>query len=125
MARFAFDEKQLDIFLHPLEKAILQTLWAMKSPVPVHARKIFTAVVETYRTAAGTPPAYTTITTVLVRMVETRLLDRFNDRSNYVYSPVHKNETQFKHAYVDYVIGAMLTNFPAESGASIKKRIKK
>jgi predicted transcriptional regulator len=120
-------QQGIDIFLPPLEKAILRVMWGMQAhKYHVTIRKVYNVLCQEYKTQHGTPPAYTTILATMTRMSTTGLLHKHNQGTEgYTYSCVYDNEMQFINARVFDVIKCMLTNFAGASGTALSKLVKR
>lgn len=98
------NENGIEMFLGPLEAAILRAMWAGNTSSP----KIWRYVREHYATARSEEIAYTTVTSTLHRLADRDIIRRGGDKRRYAYTPTFETEAKFTTACVRKTVWALL-----------------
>lgn len=109
VATMQIDKTGIEMFIGPLEAAILRALWRGKQSSPTIWRDVRAA----YHTPNSEEIAYTTVTSTLHRLVLRGYVRRTGDKRRYTYVPAFETETAFVHACVRSAMWALLHNHGA------------
>lgn len=96
--------------LGPLEQQILELVWR-HHPVPVHL------VLQKLNQGEHKKLAYTTVMTIMTRLVDKGVLHRVKEGRTYFYSP-KKNKKQFLRSLVQSTIAQMVNQYGQEAMAA-------
>lgn len=106
----AIDKTGIEMFIGPLEAAIMRAMWAGESTSP----KIWRHVRENYKTDRSDEIAYTSVTSTLHRLAMRNMVTRSGDKRAYKYAPAYPSETAFVSRCINRAVWALLHSYAAE-----------
>lgn len=112
---------ELELFIGPLETAVMRALWDKRQT----SRQIWRYVRDHYETKSGDEIAYTTVTSTLTRLYEAGYVTRSGDRQNgYAYTPTHASEVEFVTAKINDIVDVLIAEYPHETARSFILKLK-
>ncbi|UCD18499.1 MAG: BlaI/MecI/CopY family transcriptional regulator [Candidatus Zixiibacteriota bacterium] len=112
---FKPSQRGLEKFLGRLEAAIMEIMWA-SGPMTVKRAR--------YLLGEEHPYAYTTVMTVMNRLVEKRLLTREKKGHSFLYTPAISKK-EFLYYAIEKIMSGLQNDFAGETGEVFARRFKK
>jgi predicted transcriptional regulator len=110
ITRLQIDKIGLEMFVGPLEAAVLRAMWDKRQST----RAIYRHVRDHYAPENTDDLAFTSVTSTVDRMYKRGWVKKSGTRDAYIYQPKAASEAEFVAPYLRAAVAAFLTMYPRE-----------